>query len=218
MKNNVEQVLKYGSIALFVLSIIGAALASQKTEMILNPDFESYLASSSEYITTSSFNGTIFFTTVISSAIMCTLMYAFGELISLVAENNRLLGTARNNDRSTKPSEEPIKTYTTDSLSPKKPEELSPTILPYDIPTLSAKLSSLEKEKKLKAIGFELAGMNHSIHTFYFHAYPQQDPFKQTIELKLTKVSEFETSLLLKPASKASIEKMEALCALLSVA
>lgn len=86
--NNVAKVLKYGAIALFTLSIIGAILSSQKSELSIERPKYSKI---DEYKTITTFDGAAFFTTTLASAISCTLIYALGELIDIEDKKGKYL-------------------------------------------------------------------------------------------------------------------------------
>lgn len=88
MKNKIAGILKVGSITLFVLAFFGAVMIAQEEKTVLAKE---YTYMDDEYETTTVFNGTLFFTSILSTSISCALIYGIGELIQLQSDNNELL-------------------------------------------------------------------------------------------------------------------------------
>lgn len=72
-ENKVAMILKFGSIILFIILVIGAFLIS---------------------ITENDLQVNVFFTSVTVSLIGCTLLYAFGELIEIEYEKKNIINKA----------------------------------------------------------------------------------------------------------------------------
>lgn len=78
-KNKIASALKIGSIVVFVIAIFGAIAISQETVGEYYWEKETL------------FDATLFFTTAISSALPCVLIYGLGELIQINHDNRYYL-------------------------------------------------------------------------------------------------------------------------------
>lgn len=89
-KNKIAGIMKIGSIVLLVLSFLGAIAISQKETTTYTAPKYSWEDEGS-YDTEKTFDGGLFFTTIISSAISCALIYGFGELIDIEDKKHKYL-------------------------------------------------------------------------------------------------------------------------------
>ena len=93
--NKVASILKIGAIVLFVIMVFIAIVISEETM-------------GGEY-TTSSYDGMLFFTTLLNSALPCALIYGLGELIQINHDNRYFLANiAKQEQTASEENEEAI--------------------------------------------------------------------------------------------------------------
>lgn len=184
MNNKVAHLLKTGSIVLFVASLmlefinligIESRFSSSFVDMGMAPTPVNYVAS--------------FFSAIIVSAIGCTLLYAFGELIELVAVNNTLIRNSK------------IVHHTGESQltkESKKPSAGNQYLLHTSLIANCKKLDQLEKEGKLKELDITITGINSSIHTYYLKIYNAQLAVKEKVEIQFIAIDSHKTSMNIK--------------------
>lgn len=88
-ENNVSLLLKVGSVILFFLCVIASGTVSYQEKIDYKKS--SSIFEEDKIETTREFNGGLAFGLISASAISCSLIYAFGELIQIQDDNKHLL-------------------------------------------------------------------------------------------------------------------------------
>lgn len=88
-ENTISLLLKFGSIILFFLCVIASGTVSYQEKIDYKKS--SSIFEEDKIETTREFNGGLAFGLISASAISCSLIYAFGELIQIQDDNKHLL-------------------------------------------------------------------------------------------------------------------------------
>lgn len=148
--NKIANILKKGSIALFIMGALSAFILSIKTELKVNDSKYSWKESTYEEITTFHFATMLGLT--FASAISCTLTYAFGELIDIEDRKRKYL-IARFGEVETKiETENILLTYTVN----------------HEIENVSKNMKVLVDDKSFEKLGYQFNGNNDSTKSHYF--------------------------------------------------
>lgn len=179
MKNKVASILKLMGIGLFVLSVIGAIIISQKEEMV---------ATGSKYVpytTQTNFDFGLFLMIVIASGIGCMLLYAFGELLELTAKNHALLEKACHVEAQQEhvPATNEIEKSKEIAGANQQQAEQDGFEVAYGLSFMMRKMYEWIESKELKPLGLTLVSSNDGTHTFTFQAQGEQGSARLKIKL-----------------------------------
>lgn len=156
--NKVAKVLKYGAIAFFIASFIGAIAVSNKKELTVVK--AEYSWETDEYNTTTKFDGVLFFNSLLTSVVGCALAYGFGELIDIEDRKRRYLvlrfGEVDGKGKAASKNNESIC------------ENIDLSHSGYKLNELDSALRKAIEDHSLEAKGFQYDGVNESMGEYYF--------------------------------------------------
>lgn len=198
MKNKVAMYLKILSIILFIISIFTAFSAAS------NVDYGMSWYNNSGHVGYRSLDMGIFFNALLSSAVSCLLLYAFGELIDLSAQRNDLLKRGLHITEDSEPAVEP--STNAENKEEVNKEEPIPMEQIVNWKTKQSKqevvtaLKDISQSNELSSINFQSTSYSENPITFGFKVVDRSKGISGDIILELSEAEE--TTMIIKYHNK----------------
>lgn len=196
MKNKVAMYLKILSIVLFIISIFTAFSDAS------NADYG--MSWYNGYALGRTFNGSIFFSTLLSSTVSCLLLYAVGEFIELTAQRNELLKKGLHVTDDVNPVAEPF------TKAKEKKDESKEEPIPMEhmvnwktkqsMQEVVNALKDISQSNELSSINFQSTSYSENPFTFGFKVVDRSKGISGDIILELSDAEE--TTMIIKYHNK----------------